>query len=143
MGWAATKLTNRFLPPASKTGGKIPTVKFLPLKVHPHLSDVHPHISGLSPFELGNRTWFFRNCTGANGGKGCCLVVRKRNIENGWEKTLKNHANLTSLKINIARWKITSANRRYIFKWSFFHCHLSFSGCTPPSATLSANSRPY
>ena len=26
------------------------------------------------------------------------------------------------------QWKITIFNRRYIFKWLFFHCHLSFRG---------------
>ena len=26
-------------------------------------------------------------------------------------------------------WKITILNRRYIFKWLFFHCHVSFWGC--------------
>ena len=27
-------------------------------------------------------------------------------------------------------WKITICNRRYIFKWLFVHCHVSFRGCT-------------
>ena len=29
---------------------------------------------------------------------------------------------------NMAGWKITMLNRRYIFKWLFFHCHVSFLG---------------
>ena len=27
------------------------------------------------------------------------------------------------------QWKITISNRRYIFKWLFFHRHVSFGGC--------------
>lgn len=27
------------------------------------------------------------------------------------------------------QWKITVFNRRYIYKWLVFHCHVSFSGC--------------
>ncbi len=29
---------------------------------------------------------------------------------------------------NMAGWKITIFNRKCIFKWSFFHCHVSFRG---------------
>ena len=35
--------------------------------------------------------------------------------------------NITPRKTTVIwQWKITIFNRRYIFKWLFFHCHLSF-----------------
>ena len=34
------------------------------------------------------------------------------------------------------QWKITILNRRYIFKWLFFHCHVSFQGCNQSSTLL-------
>ena len=33
------------------------------------------------------------------------------------------------LKTKMTGWEITIFNRRYIFKWLFFHCHVSFWGC--------------
>ena len=34
----------------------------------------------------------------------------------------------TSLKTNMTDWKIPIFNRKYIFKWWIFHCHVSFRG---------------
>ena len=42
----------------------------------------------------------------------------------------------TFQKTNRWQWKITIFNRRYIFKWLFFHCHVSFRGCCIPSASF-------
>ena len=33
---------------------------------------------------------------------------------------------LTPRKTNMTGWKITIFNRKYIFKWCIFHCHVSF-----------------
>ena len=52
-------------------------------------------------------------------------------------KTVGNDSRWTSrytvppVKTNMAGWKITILERRYryIFKWLFFHCHVSFRGC--------------
>ena len=33
-------------------------------------------------------------------------------------------------KTNMTGWEITIFNRRYIFKWLVFQCHVSFPGCT-------------
>ena len=36
------------------------------------------------------------------------------------------------LKTNMIGWKIPMFNRKYIFKWRIFHCHVSFRGGVGP-----------
>ena len=43
----------------------------------------------------------------------------------------KQATKVTPLKTNMAKWSIASFNRRYIFKWWMFHCHVSFRVCIP------------
>ena len=55
---------------------------------------------------------------------------------------LENEIKNTSLKTNMTGWTITISNKRYIFTWLFFHCHVSFRGCKAKTVTrIKSNSK--
>ena len=59
----------------------------------------------------------------------------RRNTEDlrSWSLKHMSCSRGTHAKNNMASWKITLFNRRYIFKWLVFHCHVSFLGGRPPT----------
>ena len=52
----------------------------------------------------------------------------KRNTKDlrNWSLKQMSCSRGTHAKTNMASWKITIPNRRYIFKWLVFHCHVGF-----------------
>ena len=55
--------------------------------------------------------------------------IRKRPIEPDSDTKMKVHVKIHPRKLTW-HWKITIDNRRYIFKWLFYHCNVSFRGCS-------------
>ena len=53
-----------------------------------------------------------------------------RRCQHVYRHRIQLHKNDTPRKPT-RQWKITMLNRRYIFKWLVFHCHVSLLGCKP------------